>query len=206
MGKHRVEALSDGVFAVAMTLLVFGFRAGGISAAALRSTLLHLWPQLLAYILSFIIVGVYWVAHHTHFHFIARVNRTLLWFNNLFLMIVAFIPFPASLLGEYPDSQVSIVVYAGTLVCANTFLALTWFYASRAGLLHSGLPARFRRYTLRVTSAPILVYIAAIAVSFASRKISLALFAVVPAFFIIPHRLVADEVEKATNAQPVQPS
>lgn len=204
MGKDRVEALSDGVFAVAMTLLVFGFKGSGVPAGGLRSHLLHLWPQLLAYVLSFVIVGVYWVAHHTHFHFIARVDRTLLWLNNLFLMVVAFVPYPASLLGEYPDSQASIILYGGTLVCANSFLALTWLYASRAQLLHPQLPDKFKRFTLRITLAPILVYIVGVGVSFASLKIALALYAAVPAFFILPHRLVADEVDKAITTQSVQ--
>ncbi len=197
MGKHRVEALSDGVFAVAMTLLAFGFRASGVPASALRSHLLHLWPQLLAYILSFVIVGVYWVAHHSQFHFVTSVDRTLLWINNAFLMTVAFMPFPASLLGEYPDTQASIVLYGCTLIVANSSLALSWFYADRAGLLHASLSAGFRKFAVRVTLAPALVYLLAIAVSFANLKIPLILFAAVPAYFIIPHRFVARRVSEA---------
>lgn len=200
MSKHRVESLSDGVFAVAMTLLVFGFRATGIPASALRFHLLHFWPQLLAYILSFVIVGVYWVAHHTQFYFVTKVDRGLLWLNNLFLMTVAFMPFPASLLGKYPGSQTSIVMYGCTLVVANSFLALTWFYADRGRLLHPAVPERFRRFALWITMAPISVYLLAIAVSFANLKVPLALYAAVPAFFIIPHRFVARRVEEATAA------
>jgi hypothetical protein len=105
MDKQRIEAFSDGVFAVAITLLVLNFKVTGLSASELRSQVLGQWPHLLAYILSFVIVGVYWVAHHTLFHFVARTSRALLWLNNFFLMTVAFLPFPAGLLGEYPSSQ-----------------------------------------------------------------------------------------------------
>lgn len=200
MDKHRLEALSDGVFAVAMTLLVFGFRTTGIPAPVLRLYLLHLWPQLLAYVLSFVIVGVYWVAHHTYFHFVAKVDRPLLWLNNLFLMTVAFIPFPAGMLGEYRGSQPSIVLYGCTLVVANVFLALMWFHADRASLLHAAVSARFRRFARWITLAPIPVYLLAIGLSFASRAASLALFALVPAFFIVPHRYVVHRVGEAIAA------
>jgi hypothetical protein len=112
-------------------------------------------------------------------------------------MAVAFMPFPASLLGEYPDSQASIVLYGSNLVVANTFLALIWLYAGRAQLLLPNLSPKFKTFALRVTSAPILVYIVAIALSFINVRLSLVLFVAVPLFFITPHRLVAREVERA---------
>ncbi len=112
-------------------------------------------------------------------------------------MAVAFIPFPASLLGEYPKSQASIIVYGCTLICANIFFRITWFYADRAQLLHPVVSASFRKFALSVTLAPIAVYGLAIAVSFVSLSVPLALFAVVPAFFIIPHPFVSGRVEEA---------
>lgn len=200
MNKNRIEALSDGVFAVAMTLLVFGFRVNVAGPAQLRSALLHVWPQLLAYILSFVIVGVYWVAHHTAFHFIARTNRRLLWCNNLFLMTIAFLPFPASLLGEYPSAQASIVLYGCTLIVANTSLTITWICAERAGLLHAGLPAGYSRFVILVTMTPAAVYAAAVLVSFFNLKIPLVLFAAVPAFFILPFKFVESRVARAISS------
>jgi hypothetical protein len=86
------------------------------------------------------------------FHFVAKTNRALLWLNNLFLMTVAFLPFHAGLLGEYPSSQVSIVLYGCTLIAANTSATLTWIYASRASLLHPGIPTAFRRFAAQLTS------------------------------------------------------
>jgi uncharacterized membrane protein len=197
MSKNRIEALSDGVFAVAMTLLVFGFKAEGTGPFGLHLHLPRLWPQLLSYILSFVIVGVYWVAHHTLFHFVVKANRRLLWLNNLFLMTIAFLPFPASLLGQYSSSQESIVLYGCTLIIANTTLTLTWVYASRAGLLDAGVPSGFSRLGALVTFAPVFVYGLAVGISFINLIVPLVLFAAVPAFFIIPHRLVEGRVAKA---------
>lgn len=200
MSKSRIEALSDGVFAVAMTLLVFGFKVSDTGISGLHLNLSKFWPQLGSYVLSFVIVGVYWVAHHTHFHFISKTNRTLLWLNNFFLMAVAFLPFPASLLGQYTTSQEAVIFYGCTLMVANTTLTLTWAYASGAGLMHPGLPARYSRFVVAVTLTPALVYAAAMASSFFSRIAPLVLFAAVPAFFIVPNRLVGRRVAEAIAA------
>ena len=196
MNKHRIEALSDGIFAVAMTLLVFGFKADAIGPG------LHLdWhrfrPQLLSYILSFLIVGVYWVAHHIEFHFVQKANRSFLWCNNLFLMSVAFLPFPASLLGENPGSRPVILLYGCTLIVANATLTITWYCAWRTGLLHPNLPERFPMFVTLLTSAPALVYAVAVLISFFNRTIPPVLFAAVPAFFIVPTKFLERRVSGA---------
>lgn len=194
MNKQRIEAFSDGVFAVAITLLVLNFKVTGFSVADLRHQVLAQWPHLLAYVLSFVIVGVYWVAHHNLFHFVAHTDRALLWLNNFFLMTIAFLPFPAGLLGEYPSTQISIVIYGCTLIAANTFATLTWSYASRAELLVPGTPIAFQRFAARLTFAPAIVYAVAVAISFVNRIVPLLLFAAVPLFFIIPHGIVDSRV------------
>ena len=124
MSKQRIEAFSDGVFAVAITLLVLNFKVTGLDRSDLRNQILGQWPHLLSYVLSFVIVGVYWVAHHTLFHFVKKTNRALLWLNNFFLMTIVFLPFPAGLLGEYPGSELSILLYGSTLIAANTSATL----------------------------------------------------------------------------------
>ena len=197
MTKQRVEAFSDGVFAVAITLLVLNFKVTGMDPSQLRSQVLAQWPHLLAYILSFVIVGVYWVAHHSLFYFVEKTDRSFLWLNNLLLMTIAFLPFPAGLLGQYPSSQVSIVLYGCTLMATNTLATLAWLYASRASLLHPGIPLKFRRLAARLTFAPVLVYGVAVAFSFFNLVVPLFLFAGVPLFFIIPHRLVEGRVAEA---------
>ena len=97
VSKSRLEALTDGVFAVVMTILVFQLGGSAISSAEtatqLEAALLAQWPIFVSYAVSFLLVGLYWVSHHTCFAFIQDVNETQLWLNLLFLFFLSFIPF-----------------------------------------------------------------------------------------------------------------
>ncbi len=112
LSTNRIEAFSDGVFAVAITLLVLNLQVPQIAASLvskdLPQKLLDLGPKLLIFALSFIVVGIYWVAHHNTFHYIKHADRNLLWLNILLLLCIVFIPFPTELLGQYPDQQISV--------------------------------------------------------------------------------------------------
>ena len=134
LNTNRIEAFSDGVFAVAITLLVLNLQVPELAASVvsqeLVAKLIELWPKLLIYVLSFVIVGIYWVAHHNSFHYIKRSDRTLLWLNLLLLLCIVFIPFPTALVGEYPQQQISLVIYGGTLVITGLVLQLLWWYAT----------------------------------------------------------------------------
>ena len=96
--RDRIVNLSDAVFAIAMTLLVLDLRVPdlpeGLVDSELPAALLSLWPKYLGYVLSFVVIGTFWVIHHSIFRSIRRYDRTLLWLNFLFLMFVAFVPFP----------------------------------------------------------------------------------------------------------------
>src|SRR4029453_6516358 len=96
MNKARLEAFSDGVFAIVITLLILNIHVPDGRTLTLRS-LWPLVPPVATFVLSFIIVGVYWIAHHHMLHFVTEVNRRLLWLNLLLLLSVVFIPFPPSL-------------------------------------------------------------------------------------------------------------
>ena len=108
----RLEAFSDGVFAIAITLLIFGIKVPEVAnqdASELKRQLWALWPAYLSFAASFAIISVFWIGHHQMFQLISRSNRTLLWLNNAFLMCVAFIPFPTSLLGRYSDLRIALI-------------------------------------------------------------------------------------------------
>jgi uncharacterized membrane protein len=94
----RLETFSDGVFAIAATLLVLEFSVGDVPN--LGRELLHLWPSYLAYVTSFLTIGIIWMNHHHTVSFISRVDRTFLFVNNLLLLTVAFLPFPTGLVGD----------------------------------------------------------------------------------------------------------
>src|SRR5260370_8623794 len=156
---YRVEAFSDGVFAVAITLLVLNLQIPQLDTVSeLVPKLGALWPKLLSYALSFVIVGIYWVAHHNTFHYIKRSDRNLLWLNILLLLCIVFLPFPTALLGQYPEQRVSVIIYAGTLVITGLVLQALWWYAtSRYRLVDRNIDPRLvQRATRRNLTSPLV--------------------------------------------------
>jgi len=119
MAKSRLEAFSDGVFAIVITLLILDIRFPEVDYSQFKETFVSLLPRILAYVLSFIIIGLYWVTHHNSMHAMRKTDRGFLWLNILLLLGVSFIPFPTSLLGRYPFQAGPIVVYGITLIICN---------------------------------------------------------------------------------------
>jgi len=188
MTKNRLEAFSDGVFAIVITLLILNIKLPSVPASQLLSALLRIWPNLLAFVLSFLIVGVYWVAHHQMYQFIRRVDRNLLWLNNISLLLIAFLPFPTELLGSYPTSRVAIVLYGACLILINSSGTLVWLYATgRHRLVDPELPRGFIRLIAWIHISPAIAYAAALALSLFDPRIPMVVFFLVPLFFILPN-------------------
>ena len=159
-GIGRILALSDGVFAIAITLLVIQIALPATAEAdVLPSALLRLWPRYLAYVLSFLVIARFWVAHHLAFRLIARYDSMLVWLNLLLLMFVAFLPFPTAVLGQHPGSPVAAVLYAISVILASLASAACWWYASgRGGLLRPEAGrAQVRALRARSLSGPVLL-------------------------------------------------
>ena len=191
LSTNRLVAFSDGVFAVAITLLVLNLQVPQIATGSeLVSRLGALWPKLLSYALSFVIVGIYWVAHHNTFHYIKRSDRNLLWLNILLMMCIVFIPFPTALLGQYPEQRVAVIIYAGTLVITGLVLqSLRWYATSEYRLVDRDIDPRLvQRATRRNLTAP-LIYLLAIGISLFSVPVSFVLFILVPVYYILPGRI-----------------
>jgi uncharacterized membrane protein len=191
LNTNRLVAFSDGVFAVAITLLVLNLQVPQIATGSeLVSKVGALWPKLLSYALSFVIVGIYWVAHHNTFHYIKRSDRNLLWLNILLLMCIVFLPFPTALLGQYPEQRVAVIIYAGTLVITGLVLQSLWWYAtSEYRLVDRTIDPRLvQRATRRNLTAP-LIYLLAIGISLFSVPASFVLFFLVPVYYILPGRI-----------------
>jgi uncharacterized membrane protein len=119
MQKSRLEAFSDGVFAIVITLLILDIRFPEVEYDQFWETFPSLLPRILAYVMSFIIIGLYWVIHHNSMHAIKKTDRGLLWLNILLLLFVSFIPFPTSLVGRYPFEAGPIMIYGCTLIACN---------------------------------------------------------------------------------------
>ncbi|MBA2285433.1 MAG: DUF1211 domain-containing protein [Ktedonobacteraceae bacterium] len=212
LSTARTEAFSDGVFAVAITLLVLNLQVPQLaSGGLLNNELLHLLPKVLIYMLSFVVVGIYWVAHHNTFHYITHSDRTLLWLNILFLMCIVFIPFPTALLGQYSDQRTSIIIYTGTLVITGLVLqSLWWYVTNNYRLVDDEIdPQLVKKATRRNLMAP-LIYLLAIGISFLKIEVSLALLVLVPVLYIFPGRIDRhwtqrqriDKTNVSTNTDP----
>jgi len=200
MNKSRLEAFSDGVFAIVITLLILDIHAP--STASLSVHDLHpLLPHIATFVLSFIIVGVYWVAHHHMLHFIRQVDRNLLWLNLLLLLCVVFIPFPASLLGTGFANALVVRLYGCTLIATNAAGLFFWLYAiSHRELAVAHLSRDFALWVSKIHSSPILVYAVAVAIAGWSTAVSLILFAAVPLFFILPNPFLKRRIGAMTQA------
>jgi uncharacterized membrane protein len=169
----RIVYFSDAVFAIAITLLVLDIHVPEIPERLvdeqLPGRLLALWPKYLSYVLSFLVILMYWMGHHSTFRAIKRYDRALIWLNSLFLMCIAFLPFPTSLLGEYGDNQVAVAFYAASVAVARLLLTAVWWYASSEHrLLDESFPAStIRNYRIRGLAIS-LVFLVSIGISFFS--------------------------------------
>src|SRR5271165_2424304 len=136
---ERVAALSDGVFAVALTLLVLDLHAPALelvhSEADLWQGLLALVPRLIVYVMSFLTLGIFWVGQQTQHHHMARSDRNLSWLNLVFLFAVTLMPFSTTLMAEFIRFRLAILVYWLNIVLLGGLLWLSWRYARRAGLV-----------------------------------------------------------------------
>jgi uncharacterized membrane protein len=132
-GTGRLEAFSDGVFAIAATLLVLEFRVPH-PHHDLDAKLLHLWPAYLAYATSFVTIGIIWMNHHHTVSLLGRTDRTMMFINNLLLLTVAFLPFPTRLVAEdlrAPGEEAAALAYAATFVLMAVMHEVWWQYARR---------------------------------------------------------------------------
>src|SRR5690349_2940805 len=148
---ERIVFFSDAVFAIAITLLALEIRLPDDLLTRVVGDFGALWaallPKIVSYVTSFLVVGVYWAAHHRFFHYIRNFDHTLMWLNLVFLMGIAFLPVPSGLLGEHGDKPAPVVLYAGTMVLIGVLAGLVWWHAARHHrLVDPDLSARVIRY------------------------------------------------------------
>jgi uncharacterized membrane protein len=183
----RLETFSDGVFAIAATLLVLEFSVG--NEANLGHELLRLWPSYLAYVTSFLTIGIIWMNHHHTVSFIGRVDRTFLFVNNLLLLTVAFLPFPTGLVGDAIQQgvgeQAAALAYAGTLVVMAILHQIWWQYARRnRRLISDGTPDSALRAVDRAYWPGVPMYAAVFVVAFFSPLAAVAITFAIAAFYL----------------------
>jgi uncharacterized membrane protein len=151
---ERLTALSDGIFAVAMTLLVLGLTVATATTPHLQGAqanrdvwdhvLKPLWPHLLTYLMSFLTLGVFWVGQQTQLHHMRGTNRDLSWIHLVFLLCVALMPFSTMLVADYITAQLAIVVYWLNIVLLGAVLFASQAYAGRAKLFRDDVTTEVR--------------------------------------------------------------
>ena len=149
LALERLIFFSDAVFAIAITLLALEIRLPAaedvLGNAELAQALFDLWPKYLGYAISFLVIGFFWFGHHRKFRLIKRYDGNLLHLNLLFLMVIAFIPFPATVISEY-GNRTATIFYATVMGMAGLLSAAIWMYASYHNrLIDPSLDARQRR-------------------------------------------------------------
>ncbi|MGN6360950.1 MAG: TMEM175 family protein [Thermomicrobiales bacterium] len=155
---ERLIFFSDAVFAIAITLLALEIRLPDTAAAdatALAHQVLDLAPNMIAFVITFLVIGSYWLAHYRIFHYITRYDSRLLWLNLFFLLCIAFMPFPSGLLARHGDTRFAVTFYAVFLAITGLILSVIWLYATwRSRLVPPGLSATIvRDNALRLLAA-----------------------------------------------------
>jgi uncharacterized membrane protein len=189
MPTSRLEAFSDGVFAIAITVLVLGI-AAPVHTDHLLVRLLDLWPSYLGYVLSFLLIGLLWVNHHVMFEHIVHSDRLLMFINVLLLMFVAFVPFVTAVLASTfrtgDDQSIAVVAYGLVLTLAGFMYNAMWVHARHGGLMDSTVTdAGVQRIRRRIRFGP-LMYLFGAAVGYFVPILGIVVFAGLILFYWLP--------------------
>ncbi len=195
MNKNRIEALSDGVFAITMMILVIDIRVPPLAVPAngyeLMGQLWKMWPLFRSYYISFAILGMYWIAHHTLFHYFAKhANRPLTYINILFLCLITLIPFSTHLIGQYPINTVAVAIYGANVIVIGA--VQYWMFRltiKDPQALHEGITPQMLMHSNVSMLMPPAFAVLGIIAGFYHSSISFFLFAFPVVFNIIPGSL-----------------
>lgn len=169
----RVAAFSDGVFAIAMTLLVVGIAVPTVKEAQLGEALKALVPDITAFFISFLVIGRYWMAHHQFFARLRAVDTAFMTVNLCYLATIAFVPFPTALVSRYEDSALTVVIYAAALGAASLLETLMLVMARRADAFHTPVPAEVFKYEIIGSLLPVTMFAISVPIAFASTTFAL---------------------------------
>jgi len=200
---RRLIALSDGVFAIVLTLMVLEIHVPELTdVSQLRGALDQIWPSFVAFVISFAIVGISWMAHRDLFAMLRLTDRNLVWLNTVYLLPLSMVPFGAALLARYDGEKVAIALYGGLMIALALTRLMIWLYATkRPHLLYEAVDAPSRRMGVVVVIVPLSLYVAAILLAGIHPRISVAMYAVVPVLYfvsaiVVPQAEPPDSVER----------
>jgi uncharacterized membrane protein len=192
MDRRRAEAFSDGVFAVAITVLVFGLLGIGSGPVLTAGVLLHAWPHYFAYVVSFITIGIMWMNHHTILAHVGRVDRALLVLNLLLLMGIVAIPFPTELVAEHlgkVGGKPATVTYGLVMIAISAGFAAMWVYVvTHAPSLGASVPQGALRQSIPGFTLGGAVYVTATLIAALwSPLVALIIFGLLGVYYLFEH-------------------
>ena len=161
LSKGRVEALTDGIFAIAMTLLVLELKVPDLPKSAASHELLYRLgeeaPAWMSFLLSFMYCGLLWFLHHLAMHFVRHMQALLVWLNLLFLMSISIWPFSCALLGHFIRNRAAVEIYFGNVLLAALLLWAQWLFARRRKLISEDDPRAAEAMGMRLTAVPVAI-------------------------------------------------
>jgi uncharacterized membrane protein len=192
MRTNRLEAFSDGVFAIAITLLVLELGVPEGAGEHLAHELARQWPSYLAYLVSFLVIGIIWMNHHAVLDHLQEVDRPLMALNLFLLLWTSLIPWPTRLVAEYmrdggDPERVAALIYAGTMTMMGVAFGALWSYATRhrellsVDLSEAEIKRRTRRFTIGTP-----IYALSIVVALFSAPACLAVLAALAVYYAVP--------------------
>lgn len=199
-GTNRIEAFSDGVFAIVITLLVFQMQTPEINDkrnwSELFYALYNLLPKFAGYVISFFFVAVFWVSHHQYFNTLSFSKRGLLWLNNIFLFFVTFIPFPTGVLGTYHENLTAVVFFGLTFFAASLTYALLRWYGWEDNITSDKFDSDSLKQAKRLSFLLPALYLAGIFIAFFNLQIAILIFFLTPILLIRPLKLKTESPQK----------
>jgi uncharacterized membrane protein len=183
----RVLALSDGVFAIILTLLVLEIHVPDLARGqSLREAMAEVRPSFVAFLISFVVVAISWAGHRDLFAHIRRTDRNLVWLNVVYLLPLSLLPFGAALLSRYQQESVALRMYGLLLLLIALTRLVVWLYAvNRPHLLHEPISQRTRTAGAIIAGVPAVLYTVAILLASGSPEASLAIYAGAPILYFI---------------------
>jgi uncharacterized membrane protein len=187
LNRARVLALSDGVFAIALTLLVLDLHVPASTAGGAADVLRASRPSLVAFLISFLVIASAWANHRDLFEVIRLTDRNLIWLNLVYLLPLTTIPFGAALLSGFDKDPLALTIYGGLLLAIALMRLTIWLYAtSRPHLLFEPVGEELRRAGVLLVVVPIVLYLVAIALAYVGKAgayVSLAIYGLVPVLY-----------------------
>ncbi len=184
LSTRRIEALSDGIFAIALTILVLNFDTSlpdSSGSQTFHERVASEWPEFIHYVQSFIIISFFWIKHHQQFHFIIKSDHILLWINIAGLMLICLVPFTTSIMGDFGNETVAAIMFEVNMLLVGLVFFYKWEYALKNhALLEKELDVELIKSIRRSNLAVPALSLAAMAVSIFSPRIGTSLYFILP--------------------------